>query len=95
MDYTVSHHQGGSGGVFYIEDQGSRIAEMTYRRLGANRILVDHTEVDPRLRGKGVARQLLDAAVSWARAHDTRISATCSYVLVQFARDRSLADIQG
>ena len=67
---------------------------MTYRRLGATRILVDHTEVDPSLRGQGVARQLLDAAVSWARQTGTKISATCSYVVVQLARDKSLADVR-
>lgn len=95
MDYVISHQDGAEQGAFYMEDRGQRIGEMTYRRLGSARILIDHTFVDPALRGRGVARQLLDAAVDWARRTDTRISATCSYVLVQFRRDATLADVQG
>jgi uncharacterized protein len=95
MQYVISHDESGSGGVFYIEDAGRRIGEMTYSRLGDKRVVIDHTEVDPRLRGGGVARQLLDAAVAWARQTGTTLKATCSYVIVQFARDKSLADVQG
>jgi predicted GNAT family acetyltransferase len=71
-----------------------QVGELTYRRPGPARILIDHTEVSPHLRGRGVARQLLDAAVAWARVHDIRIGATCSYVLAQFARDSSLHDVR-
>lgn len=95
MEDQVLHHAGAAGGAFYIARDGSRIAEMTYRSLGGGRVLVDHTHVDPSLRGRGVARQLLDALVAWARTSGTRVSASCSYVVVQFARDPSLKDIQG
>jgi predicted GNAT family acetyltransferase len=94
VDYLVSHRQDPDGGSFVIEEGDQRLAELTYRRLGDTRILIDHTFVQPRLRGKGVARRLLDAAVEWARGNGTRISATCSYVLAEFARDRSLADVR-
>lgn len=95
MDHQIRHEDRADSGVFYIEAAGSgRVAEMTYRRLGEARILIDHTEVDPGLRGQGVARRLLDAAVAWARASGIRVSASCSYVVVQFARDPSLKDVQ-
>lgn len=94
MADAVTHAESGGRGVFAIERDGRRVAEMTYQRLDGRRILVDHTQVDPSLRGHGVARQLLDAAVAWAREHHTRIAATCSYVVVQFARDASLGDVK-
>lgn len=94
MPGTITHTEAGDGGAFTLEQGGRQVAEMTYRRLGEARILVDHTHVDPALRGHGVARQLLDAAVSWARQSNTKISASCSYVVVQFARDASLKDVQ-
>lgn len=94
MQHAVSHFEHGKRGGFFIEADGVRIAELTYRRLDASHILVDHTEVAAHLRGQGVARQLLDATVAWARQSGTRISATCSYVLAQFARDPSLRDVQ-
>jgi predicted GNAT family acetyltransferase len=94
MQQSVLHTEHGEGGAFFIEEGGTRVAAMTYRRMGASRILIDHTEVDPLLRGRGMARILLDAAVAWARQTGTRIEASCSYVLVQFARDASLQDVQ-
>lgn len=92
---VISHEEGAGGGAFFLARDGRRIAEMTYRRLGPAHILIDHTEVDVALRGRGVARQLLDAAVAWARSNGIRISASCSYAVVQLARDASLADVRG
>lgn len=94
MAHHVLHQHGPTGGLFYIESNGARVAELSYQQLDATHILIDHTEVDPVLRGQGVARQLLDAAVGWARSNGTRISATCSYVVVQFQRDSSLHDVK-
>jgi predicted GNAT family acetyltransferase len=94
MTEPITHIEQDGRGVFALERDGRRIAEMTYRRLGALRILVDHTYVNSELRGQGVARQLLDAAVAWARQANTKISATCSYVVVQLARDASLRDVK-
>lgn len=95
MDIQVEHLDRPDSGVFHLTRDGQRLAEMTYRRLGPSHVVIDHTFVDPSLRGGGVARQLLDAAVAWARASGTRLSATCSYVVLQFARDKSLQDVQG
>lgn len=94
MEYRVLHQEGPTGGCFHIEDGGRRVAQMSYQWRGAGHILIDHTEVDPGLRGRGVARQLLDAAADWARANAIRVSATCSYVVAQFARDPSLQDVK-
>lgn len=94
MGSAVQHQERSGGGIFLMEEDGVRVAEMTYQRLDAGHILIDHTFVDPKLRGGGVARSLLNAAVAWARANGIRISAGCSYVILQFARDRSLRDVQ-
>jgi predicted GNAT family acetyltransferase len=94
MSDVISHEESGARGMFVLERDGTRVAEMTYRRIGDTRILIDHTEVDVGLRGHGVARQLLDAAVAWARRTQTKISASCHYVVAQFARDQSLRDVQ-
>jgi predicted GNAT family acetyltransferase len=91
----VTHEQRDGGGMFSTTRDGARIAEMTYRRVGESRIVIDHTQVDVSLRGRGVARSLLDAAVAWARQSSTKISATCSYVTVQFDRDASIHDVFG
>lgn len=72
---------------------GRRVAEMTYSRANASLVIIDHTLVDVSLRGQGVARALLDAAVAWARRTQTKLMATCTYAAAQFARDPSLRDV--
>lgn len=49
--------------------------------------------MDDSLRGQGVARQLLDILVEFAREKQLKIIPTCSYVDVMFKRDQSLADV--
>ena len=93
MNGVIAHEQSNDGGVFHLAQDGRRIAELTYRRIGKAWILIDHTEVDVSLRGHGVARSLLDAAVAWARDTGTKVSASCSYVTLQFERDPSIGDV--
>lgn len=91
--HAISHTEHGSRGAFFIEQNGRRIAELTYGRTSAGVVNIDHTEVDGSLRGQGVARKLLDASVRWARETHTQLTATCSYAVAQFARDSSLHDV--
>lgn len=93
VDYPITHEELGTRGSFHIELQGRRMAELTYGRRSASLVNIDHTEVDASLRGQGVARKLLDAAVRWARETHTQFTATCSYATAQFTRDDTLADV--
>jgi len=93
VEYSISHSEHGSRGAFFIEAKGRRIAELTYGRTSAAVANIDHTEVADSLRGQGVARQLLDAAVRWARENHVQLSATCSYAAAQFVKDPSLRDV--
>ena len=89
----ILHEEHGHRGSFYIEQDGKRVARMTYSRTTAALIIIDHTEVDPTLTGEGVGRRLLDALVSWARETNTKVMATCPFASAQFARDPSIRDV--
>jgi len=52
--------------------------EIVYRTDGQTLTIV-HTEVDPSLEGKGVAGQLVRAALDHARANGLRVDPVCSY----------------
>ncbi|MEO8316355.1 MAG: GNAT family N-acetyltransferase [Pseudomonadota bacterium] len=95
MELVVEHFAEGNHGTFLIMQAGQRVGEMTYRKESVSLAIIDHTEVTPSLRGGGVARKLLDAAVQWARDNHIRLGATCSYAVVQFARDPSIQDVRG
>jgi predicted GNAT family acetyltransferase len=91
---TVSHEEHADRGSFFIEQDGERVGEMTYRRRGDAVMRIDHTEVKASLRRQGIARRLLDAAVAHARQSGARIEPRCPYVTVQFERDPAIADVR-
>ncbi|HNR22339.1 MAG TPA: GNAT family N-acetyltransferase [Steroidobacteraceae bacterium] len=93
MDINVSHEEHGHRGAFFVMQDGKRLAEMTYSRASPTLVIIDHTEVDGSLGGKGVGRRLLDAAVQWARDTGTRVMATCPFAKAQFDRDPSIGDV--
>lgn len=93
MDDTISHEVEERRGAFVIARDGRRIAELTYFHQGESVIVINHTFVDESLRGHGIARKLLDAAVAWARANQVRIIPECSYARVVFARDASIREV--
>lgn len=93
MAVEIQHAEAEGRGAFFVERDGARIAEMTYSRAGEDQVIIDHTEVHEVLRGKGVARMLLDRAVGWARESGTTIRATCAYARGQFEKDASIGDV--
>lgn len=94
-DLPIHHAETSGGGSFYVERDGERIAHMSYARLAPGRVVIEHTKVSERLRGRGVARRLVDASVAWARATGTKLSATCSYARGVLEKDASLRDVVG
>lgn len=72
-------------GAFVIEEGDERIAEMAIGISGEN-LTVYHTEVSEKLKGKGVASQLLTRMVTYARENKLKVIPLCPYVLAQFKR---------
>jgi predicted GNAT family acetyltransferase len=89
----VLHSQRGPKGVFFVERDGRRVAELTYAISGGEAI-VDHTYVDPALRGGTLASSLVEAAVRWARRENLRILPLCPYVSRVFDRTPAYADVR-
>ena len=88
------HIDNQQNGEFYLDnEQGKRIAEISYVWSSEKKIIANHTWVDDSLRGQGMARQLLDRLVDFARAKQLKIVPTCSYVDAMFRRDKSFADV--
>ena len=86
-------HQPDHGEFFLNNEQGQRIAEISYIWRDEHTIVANHTWVDDSLRGQSVARQLLDTLVDFAREKKLKIVPTCSYVEVMFRREKSFVDV--
>lgn len=65
-------------GRFFINENGKILAEMDYQMKGKV-LLILHTEVDDSLAGKGIGKQLVTAAVEYARNNGYRIKSVCSF----------------
>lgn len=91
---TFQYQDNGQKGEFFqLNEQGQRIAEISYVWRDEHTIVANHTWVDDSLRGQGVARVLLDTLVAFAREKQLKIVPTCSYVEVMFRREKSFADV--
>jgi predicted GNAT family acetyltransferase len=79
---------------FYIgESEESRIAHITWISGGKNIIVVNHTFVDPSLRGQNIAGSLLAKVIEMAREEDLKIVPTCSYVVAKMTRNDEYKDV--
>ena len=70
---------------FYKEKDGELVAEITYVPQG-DTVAIDHTFVDPSLRGQGIAEQLVDRVVDEMQKEQKKIVAVCPYVVELFKR---------
>jgi uncharacterized protein len=75
----IQRDEHGRRGAFFIEQEGEWLAEMSYTKARPDVIVIDHTEVDKRLRGQGVGQKLVREAVDFARANNLKIRARCPY----------------
>lgn len=85
----IQHAAEGKQGKFYINNEGNEIALMTYHRGADNKIIIDHTEVDESLKGQGVGKKLVEAAVALAREDNVKILPICPFAKVTLERNSS------
>ncbi|MFH6982761.1 GNAT family N-acetyltransferase [Marinoscillum luteum] len=89
----VKQEETGHKGSFYVEQEGLRLAEMTYSWAGNDRIIIDHTEVSDKLRGMGVGLQLVEQAVAFAREKGISIIPLCPFARSVFNKKTDLKDV--
>ncbi|QMS84582.1 GNAT family N-acetyltransferase [Candidatus Xianfuyuplasma coldseepsis] len=81
-------------GKFYIgESEQDFIAHITFKNGGNNVIIVDHTFVDPSLRGQGIAAKLMKKVVDMAREENLKVVPVCSYAVTAFKRNKDYQDV--
>lgn len=72
-------------GAFYIEESNEILGEMVVG-FSETTLTVYHTEVDPKLEGKGFAKKMLEKMVAYAREKKLQVIPLCSYVHTYFKR---------
>jgi uncharacterized protein len=90
---NIQHLAHGSKGAFIVKENNERLAEMTYSKAGDKLIIIDHTEVSVALRGKGAGKQLVSAAVEYARKNKIKILPLCPFAKSVFERVSEFNDV--
>lgn len=81
MEYIVEKNR------IYVVDGSEEVGEVTFpERDGV--FVINHTYLDDRLRGQGIAAELVRRAVEEIERRGGRVEATCSYALLWLARNR-------
>ena len=82
-----------SNKIYLNDDQNHMIAVVTFPKLSEGIVNLDHTFVDPSLRGQGVAGKLMEAAVAYFRSNDLKVKPTCSYAVKWFQEHTECEDV--
>ena len=93
MPLTITHHVAAScfEGVPTGPPTPAR-AVCSYRRAG-DVVVLHHTEVPRALQGQGLAAELVQAVLDWARTAGLRVRPTCSYVAAYMRRHPETQDL--
>lgn len=76
MNFTVEKTR-----VYYNDEKGKTLAEVTFPETEKGVYTIDHTFVDESLRGQGVAGKLVEKAVETIKNNGGEVKATCSYAV--------------
>ena len=79
--------------MFYVGQDGAILAELVYSKSADNKMIIEHTEVDDSLSGKGVGLDLVTTAVDYARKQQMKIVPLCSFARSVFKRTPEWADV--
>lgn len=77
--HEIQQEDNGKKGRFFVKENEVYLAEMVYSWSGDRNIIIEHTEVDERLKGQGIGMKLLNELVAWAREKELKIIPVCPF----------------
>ena len=89
----IQHEETDGKGSFYVETDNERVAELTYTKPAADKMIIDHTGVDEKLKGQNVGGSLVHAAVEFARTNSLKIIPLCPFARAVFNKKAEYADV--
>jgi len=80
-------------GEFIAIYDGQKAGLMTYSWAGDDKIIIDHTEVEPAYNGKGVGKAMVYKAVEFAREKNLKIIPLCPFAKATFQKNEEIRDV--
>ena len=79
--------------IFLLNEDGKEIAEVTFPSLKDDVVNINHTFVDPSLRGQGVANKLMMELAKKLRTENKKALISCPYAVQWFDRHEEYKDV--
>lgn len=77
-----------NGRIYSLGENNELMAEATLIKKVNGEINIDHTYVNPALRGQGVAGQMMEVVSEYLKEKGLKASATCSYANAWLKKNR-------
>ena len=90
---TIEQFNRESKGFFKASEDGKEAGRMTYSWAGNDKFIIDHTEVNPDLKGKNVGLKLVMAAVDFAKKKNLKIIPLCPFAKSVFDKKEEIRDV--
>lgn len=74
--------------IYSTDEKGRLIAETKFHQNENGETDIDHTYVDPCLRGQGIAGNMMSVVAEHLRKKETKVTASCSYANLWFKRNK-------
>ncbi len=81
------------GGSFIYEEDGKKGAEMVYVNSGDKKLIIEHTDVEPSLQGKGIGKQLLGKLLDYVRSNKIKVLPLCPFAKATFKKKPEWQDV--
>lgn len=88
MNYIYEKHR-----IFVNNEEGKLIVDATFPLIKDGVVNVNHTYVDPSLRGQGIASQLMNEVYHYSKKLGYKVVATCPYAVTWFKKHKEFTDI--
>ncbi|MFC6997998.1 GNAT family N-acetyltransferase [Rufibacter roseus] len=89
----INHLNTDTNGHFEAIELKAQAGLLTYHWDTPQKMVIEHTEVNPAFSGRGVGRELVMAAVAYARAQQIKIVPLCPYARKLFKQDETIRDV--
>jgi predicted GNAT family acetyltransferase len=75
----IKHRENAHKGSFYVEENNTVLAELSYSFAGADKLILDQTNISTKLKGKEIGNSLVEAAVNYSKTKNIRIVPLCPF----------------
>ena len=89
----IKHRENAHKGSFYVEENNTVLAELSYSFAGADKLILDQTNISTKLKGKEIGNSLVEAAVNYSKAKNIKIVPLCPFAKILIENTPAYRDV--